>query len=105
MQLGVDEFGTGSSSLEALTRVRPDSVKIDRRFAQGLPQGIDDATLVGAMFGMADALGIEVVAEGVETAGQRDWLLQRGGHLQQGWLWSRAVPAEDFEALLQARAG
>ena len=105
VQLAVDDFGTGYSSLAALKLVRPDRVKIDRGFVQGLPQGIDDATLVGAMFGMADALGIEVVAEGVETAGQRDWLLQRGGHLQQGWLWSRAVPAEDFEALLQARAG
>ncbi|MBK9361961.1 MAG: EAL domain-containing protein [Rubrivivax sp.] len=64
VQLAVDDFGTGYSSLAALKLVRPDRVKIDRGFVQGLPQGIDDATLVGAMFGMADALGIEVVAEG-----------------------------------------
>jgi sensor c-di-GMP phosphodiesterase-like protein len=52
---------------------------------------------------MAGALGIAVVAEGVETVAQRDWLLQRGGRLQQGWLWSRALPAAELEPLLGRR--
>jgi EAL domain-containing protein (putative c-di-GMP-specific phosphodiesterase class I) len=97
-RMAMDDFGTGYSSLAALELVRPDCVEIDRGFVQGLPHGVDDATLVGAMFGMADALGIEVVAEGVETSAQCDWRLQ-------GWLWSRTVPATDFEARLRARAG
>ena len=100
MQLAVDDFGTGYSSLAALKLVHPDRLKIDRSFISDLPQSKDDATLVDAMFGMARALDIEVVAEGVETAAQRDWLLEHGGHLQQGWLFSRAVTADAFESLL-----
>jgi diguanylate cyclase (GGDEF)-like protein len=100
VQLAVDDFGTGYSSLAALKLVHPDRLKIDRSFVSDLPQSKDDATLVEAMFGMAGALGIEVVAEGVETAAQRDWLLAHGGHLQQGWLFSRAVTADAFESLL-----
>jgi diguanylate cyclase (GGDEF)-like protein len=103
VQLAVDDFGTGYSSLAALKLVQPDRLKIDRSFVHDLPQRGSDAALVEAMFGMARALGIAVVAEGVETAAQSEWLLARGGHLQQGWLWSRAVPAADFEALLDAR--
>jgi diguanylate cyclase (GGDEF)-like protein len=100
VQLAVDDFGTGYSSLAALKLVHPDRLKIDRSFISDLPQSKDDATLVDAMFGMARALDIEVVAEGVETAAQRDWLLEHGGHLQQGWLFSRAVTADAFESLL-----
>ena len=100
VQLAVDDFGTGYSSLAALKLVHPDRLKIDRSFISDLPQSQDDATLVEAMFGMARALHIEVVAEGVETEAQRDWLLRQGGHLQQGWLFSRAVSAEAFERLV-----
>jgi diguanylate cyclase (GGDEF)-like protein len=103
VQLAVDDFGTGYSSLAALKLVQPDRLKIDRSFVHDLPERTADGALVEAMFGMARALGIAVVAEGVETEAQRDWLLARGGHLQQGWLWSRAVPAADFEALLDAQ--
>ncbi len=103
VQLAVDDFGTGYSSLAALKLVQPDRLKIDRSFVRDLPGRDADAALVEAMFGMARALGIAVVAEGVETAAQRDWLAERGGHLQQGWLFSRAVPAADFEALLEAQ--
>jgi diguanylate cyclase (GGDEF)-like protein len=103
VRLAVDDFGTGYSSLATLKQVRPDRVKIDRSFVHDLPGGSDDAALVEAMFGMAGALGIAVVAEGVETVAQRDWLLQRGGRLQQGWLWSRALPAAELEPLLGRR--
>ena len=102
IQLAVDDFGTGYSSLSALKLLQPSCLKIDRGFVHDLPAKSTDAALVEAMFGMAHALGIAVVAEGVETAAQRDWLLARGGHQQQGWLWSRAVPAADFTALLDA---
>jgi diguanylate cyclase (GGDEF)-like protein len=104
VQLAVDDFGTGFSSLAALKLVRPDRLKIDRSFVKDLPGEGSDSALVEAIFGMARALNISVVAEGVETAEQRDWLLGHGGELQQGWLWSRAVPSDDFEALLAAEA-
>ena len=100
VQLAVDDFGTGYSSLAALKLLRPDRLKIDRSFVRDLPRSADDAALVQAMFGIARALDIEVVAEGVETAEQRDWLLAQGGVLQQGWLWSKAVPDDSFTALL-----
>ena len=102
VRLAVDDFGTGYSSLAALKLVHPDRLKIDRSFVRDLPGARDDATLVEAMFGMARALGIEVVAEGVETAAQRDWLLAQGGHLQQGWLYAKALPADAFERLFEA---
>jgi len=104
LRLAVDDFGCGYSSLATLKRLRPDYLKIDRSFVRDLPASADDGALVQAMFGMARALGVQVVAEGVETAAQRDWLLQRGDHLQQGWLWARAQPADAFEALLAPQA-
>ena len=104
VQLAVDDFGTGYSSLSAPEAAAARPLE-DRPQLRARPAGreADDRALVQAMFGMAQALGIAVVAEGVETAAQRDWLAERGGHLQQGWLYSRAVPAADFEALLDAQ--
>ncbi|MDH5338578.1 MAG: EAL domain-containing protein, partial [Rubrivivax sp.] len=78
VQLAIDDFGTGYSSLAALKLVRPELLKIDRSFVRDLPDGVDDCALAEAIFGMADALDIAVVAEGVETTAQRDWLLSRG---------------------------
>ena len=100
VQLAIDDFGTGYSSLAALKLVRPEWLKIDRSFVRDLPARADDCALAEAIFGMARALGIAVVAEGVETEAQRDWLVERGGLVQQGYLWSRPVPAAQFEALL-----
>jgi diguanylate cyclase (GGDEF)-like protein len=105
VHLAVDDFGTGYSSLAALKLLRPDRLKIDRSFVHDLPRSADDAALVQAMFVIARALSIEVVAEGVETAGQRDWLLAQGGVLQQGWLWSKAVPDDAFVALVRQAQG
>jgi diguanylate cyclase (GGDEF)-like protein len=104
VRLAVDDFGTGYSSLSALKLLQPDVLKIDRSFVRDLPGQAADGALAEAIFGMARALGISVVAEGVETERQRDWLLSRGGFLQQGWLWSRAVPPEAFDSLLAAQA-
>jgi diguanylate cyclase (GGDEF)-like protein len=98
VRLAVDDFGTGYSSLAALKLVRPERVKVDRGFVRDLPGSAGDAALVHAMLAMARALDIEVVAEGVETAEQSQWLLAHGCQLQQGWLWSRAVSEDDFAA-------
>ncbi len=101
--LSLDDFGTGSTSLAHLKALRPDRLKIDQGFVHGLPDDAEGSALVEAMFGMTQALGIEPVAEGVESAAQRDWLLSRGCLLQQGYLFGRPAPAELFEVWLAAR--
>ena len=100
VRLAVDDFGCGYSSLATLKMLQPDRMKIDRSFVRDLPHSAGDGALVQAMFGMARALDVEVVAEGVETEAHRVWLLGCGPHLQQGWLWARALPADEFAALL-----
>ncbi|MCU0969563.1 MAG: EAL domain-containing protein [Rubrivivax sp.] len=98
--IAIDDFGTAYSALRYLKRVRPDTVKIDRDFVDGLPDDADDRNIVGAVRGMADAFGIAVVAEGVETAAQRDWLCAAGCTRQQGWLHGKPMPAAAFAACL-----
>ncbi|MEO7246138.1 MAG: EAL domain-containing protein [Rubrivivax sp.] len=101
VKLAIDDFGTGYSSLAAIRLVRPEVLKIDRSFVHDVPDGEDACRYAEALLGLARTLQMEVVAEGVETAAQRDWLLPRGGHHQQGYLWSRPVPPDEFDALLQ----
>jgi diguanylate cyclase (GGDEF)-like protein len=100
-RLALDDFGTGYSSLSYLKRLRPDTLKIDRSFVEGLPDDPDDRALVRAVLGMARALGVGVVAEGVETVAQREWLLSHGCTLQQGYLYARPMPADALEAWLR----
>jgi len=93
LSLSVDDFGTGYSSLAYLKLLRPARLKIDRAFVRDLPSSADDRALVRAMMGMAEALGIDVVAEGVETEAQRDALLALGCWQQQGYFYCRPQPA------------
>jgi len=97
LSLVVDDFGTGYSSLAYLKRLRPSKIKIDRSFVRDLPGDDDDRVLVQAIVQLAGALGIRVVAEGVETQAQRDFLHRIGCGLLQGYLICRPQPAEDFE--------
>ena len=98
--LAVDDFGTGYSSLGHLRRFPVSKVKIDRAFVSGVDTDNDDAEIVRAVVAMSLAMGLEVVAEGIETEGQRALLLQTGVHLGQGWLFGRAEPPD--ECLLDA---
>jgi diguanylate cyclase (GGDEF)-like protein len=98
LALTIDDFGTGYSSLSQLKRLRPERLKIDCSLVRGLPDAADDCALAEAMLGMARALQIEVVAEGVETPAQRQWLLDRGCLRQQGHLHGQPMPAALFEA-------
>jgi diguanylate cyclase (GGDEF)-like protein len=106
LPLAVDDFGTGYSSLAYLKHLRPSKIKIDRSFIADLPGDEDDRVLVQAIVQLARALGIRVVAEGVETAAQRDFLHRIGCGTLQGYLISRPQPAAGFEAFAhrQARA-
>ena len=98
--VAIDDFGTGYSSLSKLSTFPVDRLKIDRSFLTMIKRESDDEPLVAAMIGMGHRLGLEVTAEGVETAAQVAFLRRNGCDLLQGFLFSRPVPAEAFEELL-----
>ncbi|MCV2356446.1 EAL domain-containing protein [Paucibacter sp. B2R-40] len=98
-QVSLDDFGTGFSSLAYLQKYAIDLLKIDQRFVRNLRAGAKDLALCTAIITMAHALGMKVVAEGVETAEQADLLLAAGCDYAQGYLFGRPMPAEDFEQL------
>jgi EAL domain-containing protein (putative c-di-GMP-specific phosphodiesterase class I) len=97
----MDDFGTGYSSLASLTKLPLSELKIDQSFVNQLGDDAAVGVIVQATIAMGQALGLEVVAEGVETRAQRDILVQKGCRRFQGYLFSRPVPVEEFEALLQ----
>ncbi len=99
VRLAIDDFGTGYSSLAYLRRLPVDSVKIDKGFVSGSDTAHDDA-IVRAVLGLADSLHLEAIAEGVETAGQREWLHDLGCPLAQGYFFSRPRLHRDLQPLL-----
>jgi diguanylate cyclase (GGDEF)-like protein len=107
VKLLIDDFGTGFSALGYLRRFPVTGVKIDRSFVTGLGTNTEDAEIVRAVVAMSHALGLSVIAEGVETRLQRDALAAMSVPNGQGWLWGRAVPATGFAARWHAggRAG
>ncbi|BCJ40170.1 hypothetical protein GCM10010168_30280 [Actinoplanes ianthinogenes] len=92
--LCIDDFGTGYSSLSYLQRLPVAIVKVDRAFIAGVGEGGANESIVRAVLAMSQALGHRVVAEGVETAVQRDWLHASGCDFGQGWLFGRPQPAD-----------
>lgn len=101
--VSLDDFGTGYSSLSYLQQLDIDYLKIDRSFVHALGEDGSGRPLCKAMIVMAHELGLKVVAEGVETAEQHDWLRQAGCDYAQGYHFARPMPAEAFEAFLAAR--
>ncbi len=104
MSLSLDDFGTGYSALGYLNRFRIDVIKIDRSFVSGAGSDQTGRSLCRAIVSMAHELGMRVVAEGVETEAQRDWLREAGCDFAQGYLFARPMPVEAFEAWIDARA-
>jgi diguanylate cyclase (GGDEF)-like protein/PAS domain S-box-containing protein len=98
--LTMDDFGTGYSSLAYLKRYPFDSVKIDQSFIRGIPASRDDGAIVEAIVAMAHSLELNVVAEGVETEEQSDFLRKLGCDQIQGYLFSKPVPSAEIVALL-----
>jgi diguanylate cyclase (GGDEF)-like protein/PAS domain S-box-containing protein len=96
LSLAIDDFGTGYSSLEYLKHLPVSCLKIDRSFVDGLGTDAQDLAIVRTVVELAKALGMDVVAEGVETDGQRSALAQLGCPHAQGYLWSRPLEAEAF---------
>jgi EAL domain-containing protein (putative c-di-GMP-specific phosphodiesterase class I) len=102
VRFSMDDFGTGYSSLSYLTQLPLDQIKIDQSFVRNIGQKHNDSVMVQTIIGMAHNLGMEVIAEGVETEEQRAFLEQHGCTYCQGYLFGRPVPVEEFEAELKA---
>jgi EAL domain-containing protein (putative c-di-GMP-specific phosphodiesterase class I) len=100
VSLSIDDFGTGYSSLGYLRRFPVDSVKIDRSFVDGLGTESEDSAIVAAVVSLGHALGLSIVAEGVETSGQLDALLALGCDRAQGYWFSGPREPTEFAALL-----
>ncbi|MDC0688467.1 EAL domain-containing protein [Mitsuaria sp. RG] len=102
VDLSIDDFGTGYSSLMYLKRLPANELKIDRGFVRDLEQDSDDAAIVSAIVALGQALGLRIVAEGVETDRQQDFLTRLGCDSLQGYLLGQPVPPEQFMKGLQA---
>ncbi len=96
VRISIDDFGTGYSSLSYLKRYPFHTLKIDRAFVGELPSNLDDVALVEAVLVMAKRLGLQVLAEGVETEEQRQYLTSRQCDLLQGYFFSRPLPFDEF---------
>ncbi|WP_313862904.1 EAL domain-containing protein [Mycobacterium sp.] len=103
VQLAIDDFGTGYAVLSHLKSLPVDMLKIDAGFVRDLGSNAGDLAIVRAIIGLAEAFGLQVVAEGVETPAAALTLMQHGCHRAQGFLLSRPVPGDAMEALLSAR--
>ena len=103
--LSVDDFGTAYSCLRYLKRFPVDSLKIDRSFIKNITTDPADASLTTAIINMARSLHLNVVAEGIETAAQRDYLCAAGCGLGQGYYFAQPLPPQEFETLVQREHG
>ena len=101
--MAIDDFGAGYSSLSRLRDLPVDVIKVDRAFLQGVPASRQSVAIMTAIFDLAAACGSDVVAEGVETDAQYEFLVERGCQLAQGYALGRPAPAAETTALLRER--
>lgn len=104
IRLAIDDFGTGYSSLSYLRHLPINSLKIDRSFIKSLPDNTSDRQITSAIIAMANAMGLDVIAEGVETQAQQDFLLSAGCQFGQGYWFGKAENAITTQLLLQKTA-
>lgn len=101
ISIAIDDFGTGYSSLSYLKKLKPSTVKIDKSFIQQIPIDIENTEIATAVIKLSEKLKIDVVAEGVETCEQYAYLRKIHCHELQGYLFSKPIPTEEFESLLE----
>ncbi|MHB1837611.1 MAG: EAL domain-containing protein, partial [Solirubrobacteraceae bacterium] len=105
LRLSIDDFGTGYSSLAYLRQLPVDEIKIDRSFVLGMARQADDAVIVRSTVDLGRNLGLDVVAEGVETLESWNRLRELGCNVAQGYFLSRPVPADELAHWLRTRPG
>jgi len=98
IEIAIDDFGTGYSSLAYLKRLPVHKLKIDQSFINGIPEDKDDMAIAKAIIALADSLGLELIAEGVENSAQKEFLLKNGCEHIQGFYYSEPMPAEEIES-------
>ncbi len=103
IRMSIDDFGTGYSSLSYLKKFRVYKLKIDQQFVRDLSDDPEDRAIVSAIIGMAKSLGLQTIAEGVETQGQLDFLRKQGCNEVQGYLFAKPMPPEAFCRFVQGR--
>ncbi len=104
VRLAIDDFGTGYSSLSYLKRFPVDTLKIDKSFVDGLGVDALDTAIVRSIIALAEALGLSVTGEGIETNVQHEQLREMGCDRGQGYLFARPLPADELTQLLRANA-
>jgi EAL domain-containing protein (putative c-di-GMP-specific phosphodiesterase class I) len=105
VRLAMDDFGTGYSSMSSIKQFPVDTLKIDRSFVRHLPQNSEDKAIADAIISLGRALGLTIIAEGVETIDQEDFLREHACDEVQGYLFSRPVPADEIPAFVRAMGG
>ena len=101
IRLSMDDFGTGYSSLSYLKKLPISKLKIDQAFVRELPNNTHDIAIVESIISMAKAMGFSVIAEGVETREQHDFLIEKGCHFIQGYFYSKPMPAHEMEIFMK----
>lgn len=103
VQFSLDDFGTGYSSLQYLRKLPLTQLKIDKSFVRDIATNVSDRAIVHMIIVMAESFGVDVIAEGVESVEQRQYLFDEGCFFYQGYLFSKPLPIESFEALIQTK--